>query len=459
MNPETNAEILAEPKTGSCKIAVFGLGYVGTVSSACFAQLGHQVLGVDISTAKVDQINAGKSPIVEAGLDEILQDTVSKELLSATTDYANAIGRADISLICVGTPSRANGSLDTSHVESVLASIGEALKTRPGQHTVVVRSTLLPGTTENLLKPILEKASGKKCGTEIGLAYNPEFLRESTAVRDFIEPPYTIIGGSDAESIETASAIYADIDADIHKVAMAEAEMIKYTANAFHALKITFANEIGNFAKSMGVNGHTVMDLICRDTKLNISKVYMKPGFAFGGSCLPKDLRAILYASRTQDIELPLLQSLQKSNALQIQRGLDMVMAQKSKKIGVLGFSFKAGTDDLRESPIVRVIEELLGRGYSLKLYDKNVQLIRLMGANRSYIDTHIPHVGELMVDTLEEVIEESDTLIIGNSSPEFAKLFQQPLENKSVIDLVRLPHIPAAWIESMGDRYHGICW
>jgi GDP-mannose 6-dehydrogenase len=442
------------------RISVFGLGYVGTVSSACFSKLGHEVLGVDVHQVKVDQINAGQSPIVEAQLDELIKEAVSEGRLKATTDSAEAIACSEASLICVGTPSRSNGSLDTGYVEHVVAQIGQALRNKSERHTVIVRSTLLPETTLGVLKPILEEASGKRVGDEIGLAYNPEFLRESTAVKDFWEPPFTVVGGVDEKSLEVASKIYDKIEAPLNRVSIPEAEMIKYACNVFHALKITFANEIGNFAKEHGVDGHVIMDMVCQDRKLNLSPYYMKPGFAYGGSCLPKDLRAVLFAAKRTDLKLPMLENLSKSNELQIQRGVDMVLGKKKRNVSVLGFSFKAGTDDLRESPVVELIETLLGKGCLLKLYDKNVSWAKLMGANKSYIEHAIPHVADLMSDSIDEVISHGDVIIVGNGSPEFAPALEQ-LRNsdKIVIDLVRLKGLSPEWVSVMGDRYQGICW
>lgn len=440
------------------RIAVFGLGYVGTVSSACLAKLGHEIVGVDINAQKVAQINAAESPIVEAGLEDLIRAAVQSGRLRATTNNTEAIAWADVSLICVGTPSRRNGSLDTAYVEHVLRDIGKALRERTKRHTVVVRSTLLPGTTLGVLRPILEQASGKWCGADIGLAYNPEFLREGTAVKDFDAPPYTVVGGIDATSVEAAAEVYQGVEAPIHKVSIPEAEMIKYGCNAFHALKIVFANELGNFSKAAGVDSHVVLGMLTQDTKLNISPAYMKPGFAYGGSCLPKDLRALLFAARTHDLELPMLQSLSVSNSLQIKRAVDMALAQKKRNVAVLGFSFKAGTDDLRESPTVELIETLLGKGCQLRLYDKNVSWAKLMGANKQYIETVIPHISDLMVETLEEAVRDSEVLIIGNNSPEFAALLSEPLD-KVVIDLVRVPGLTAEWLQQMEGRYHGICW
>lgn len=442
------------------RISIFGLGYVGTVSAACFADLGHEVMGVDVSSVKVEQVKSGQTPIVEAGLGELIAKAVEAGALNATQNTTEAIHWADCSLVCVGTPSRPNGSLDTAYVEEVCREIGTAIKGKTnGRHTVIIRSTLLPGTTLDILKPILEEASGLEAGKDFGLAYNPEFLRESTAVKDFAEPPFTIVGGIDESSADVAASIYDKVKAPVRKTKMAEAEMIKYACNAFHANKITFANEIGNFAKTKGVDGHVVMDIICQDKKLNLSSYYMKPGFAYGGSCLPKDVRALLFAARSEDLKLPLVEALSVSNENQIRRGIELVLKPAKRNVGVLGFSFKAGTDDLRESPTVELIETILGKGCQLKLYDKNVQWAKLMGANKSYILSVIPHISDLMVESMDDVIANSDVIVIGNSSSEFAKVFAKPLEGKYVVDLVRFKGISQEWLDAMGDRYQGICW
>ena len=439
------------------RVSIFGLGYVGTVCAACLARFGHDVIGVDLNEYKNAQISSGRSPIVEPGLEELIGEAVEAKRLSATSDHERAVAESELSLICVGTPSRANSSLDTSHVEHVAQTIGGALRREDRRHTVVVRSTLLPGSTLGLVLPALEEASGKRCGEELGLAYNPEFLREGSAVTDFRDPPYTLVGGLDEESARTAAQLYENLDAPLHLVTIPEAEMAKYAANAFHAVKIVFANEIANFSHGAGVDGRRVMELLVQDSRLNISPAYLRPGFAYGGSCLPKDVRALLYAARQSDVELPLLRSLPQSNELQLRRGLELVLAQPGKRVGVLGLSFKAGTDDLRESPVVQLVEALIGKGYEVRIFDGNVNLARLLGTNREYIESVVPHLAELMVADAGELVDSSDTVVVGNAMPEFAELVARS-QAGPVVDLVGLP-LTDRQRETLGDRYVGISW
>jgi GDP-mannose 6-dehydrogenase len=439
------------------RVAIFGLGYVGTVCAACLARFGHEVIGVDVNDEKNAQISAGRSPIVEPGLEELIREAVEAGRLEATRDHTRAIEATELSLICVGTPSRRNGSLDTSHVEEVARDIGRALKGRKEPHTVVVRSTLLPGTTLSLVRPALEQESALRCGEDLGLAYNPEFLRESSAVADFHDPPYTLVGGIDEGSARAAAELYADLEAPLHLVTIPEAEMAKYAANAFHATKIVFANEIAAFSHAAGVDGRRVMDLLVQDTRLNISPAYLRPGFAFGGSCLPKDVRALLHAGRQRDVELPLLQSVPESNEVQLRRGIELVQAQPGKRVGVLGLSFKAGTDDLRESPVVQLVETLVGKGYDVRIYDGNVNLARLLGTNRAYIEAVVPHLADLMVDDADQLLASCDTVVIGNDSPEFAELIAG-VDSQPVVDLVGLS-LSDSQREAMGERYLGIAW
>jgi GDP-mannose 6-dehydrogenase len=438
------------------RVSIFGLGYVGTVCAACLARFGHEVVGVDLNEDKNAQISAGRSPIVEPGLEELIGEAVEAKRLSATSDHERAVASSELSLICVGTPSRRNGSLDTSHVEHVAQTIGAALRREDRRHAVVVRSTLLPGSTLGLVLPALEEASGKRCGEDIGLAYNPEFLREGSAVADFRDPPYTLVGGLDEESAQTAARLYESIDAPLHLVTIPEAEMAKYAANAFHAAKIVFANEIANFSHAAGVDGRRVMELLVRDSRLNISPAYLRPGFAYGGSCLPKDVRALLYAARQGDVELPLLRSLPESNELQLRRGLELVLGQPGKRVGVLGLSFKAGTDDLRESPVVQLVEALIGKGYEVRIFDDNVNLARLLGTNREYIESVVPHLADLMVDDARGLLDSSETVVVGNAMPEFAELVTG--SQSPVIDLVGLA-LTDQQRETLGERYVGISW
>jgi len=434
---------------------VFGLGYVGCVSAASFAGDGHEVVGVDVNADKVASINAGCSPIVEPGLEDLLGRCVSEGRLRATTDTADAVHSTDVSLLCVGTPSRKNGSLDLSYLERVASQIGEQIAKKDAYHVVVVRSTVLPGTTHETVIPALERTSGKKYGEGFGVSVNPEFLREGTALKDFRKPPLTLVGHNHAADASGTIALYQAIDAPLISTSIRVAEMIKYTSNTWHALKVCFANEIGNVCKRLGVDSHEVMDVFCRDEKLNLSSYYLKPGFAFGGSCLPKDVRALQYRAKEIDVELPVISSILPSNRMQIEHAVNEVLDTGKKRVGLLGFSFKAGTDDLRESPIVILAESLLGKGCSLKIYDRNVSIARLVGSNKDYIEGQIPHLSSLLCDTLDEVIDESEVIVVGNQSPEFAAAVERCRPDQIVIDLVRVP-VPGALLQA---DYRGICW
>jgi GDP-mannose 6-dehydrogenase len=437
------------------KVSVFGLGYVGCVSAASLAGDGHVVIGVDVNQQKVDAVNAGRSPIVEPGLDDLLQQGVAQGRLSATTDTASAIRDSDVSLLCVGTPSRRNGSLDLCYLQRVAEQVGHALREKPGYHVVVVRSTVLPGTTHEMVIPALEQASGKKYGEGFGVSVNPEFLREGTALKDFRSPPLTLVGHNHAADATGTISLYQSVDAPLVSTSIRVAEMMKYTSNTWHALKVVFANEIGTLCKKLNVDSHEVMDIFCRDHKLNLSSYYLKPGFAFGGSCLPKDVRALQYRARELDVELPMISQVLPSNRLQIEHAIDQVLETGKRSVGLLGFSFKSGTDDLRESPMVILAEALLGKGLTLKIYDRNVSLARLVGANKEYIETQIPHLSSLLCDTIDQVVTGSDVLVVGNPDPEFADAVTRCTQNQIVIDLVRLP-IVGAMIEA---DYRGICW
>lgn len=436
------------------KISVFGLGYVGAVSAACFAAEGNQVVGVDVSQTKVDIVNAGISPVIEDGISELIGSAVAAGKLRATTDAAEAIESTDISLVCVGTPSNDNGSLKLDYIRRVSQQIGEEIAKKSERHIVVMRSTMLPGTIDSLVRPTLEESSGKKAGVDFDVCVNPEFLREGTSIKDFYSPPFTLIGADSEMAGDAVKQLYADIDAPLFVTKVKAAEMVKYACNCFHGLKVSFANEIGNICKELGIDSHEVMDVFCKDTKLNLSPYYMKPGFAFGGSCLPKDLRALQYKARELDVQVPVLEAALASNLLQIERAVQMVMRAGKKKIGVLGFAFKAGTDDLRESPVVTVVERLIGKGYDLRLYDKEVSLARLVGANKEYIENEIPHISKLMAESVDEVLEHAELVMVGNKSKEFTEVESKLEESHIIVDLVRI----------FGDRttngsYQGICW
>lgn len=436
-------------------IAVFGLGYVGSVSGAAFAADGHSVIGVDVNADKVARLNAGHSPIVEPGLDQLIARTVADGRFRATSDPGEAVAGSDVSLVSVSTPSRKNGSLDLTYLARVCEQIGRALSTRDGYHVVVVRSTMLPGTTHETVIPTLERFSGRKYGEGFGVAVNPEFLREGSALADLRHPPMTLVGHNHAVDASRALALYHGIDAPVVSTNIRAAEMIKYVGNTWHALKVCFANEIGNICKRLDVDSHEVMDIFCQDDKLNLSPYYLKPGFAFGGSCLPKDVRALEYRAKELDLDLPLIRAVMPSNRQQIQQAVDQVMESGLSRVGLLGLSFKAGTDDLRESPMVILAETLLGKGYHLRIFDRNVMVSRLTGANKAYIEQQIPHLAALLCDTVDELIADTDLLIVGNGAEEFGEALRRTRPDQVVLDLVRLrcdlAEVPA--------EYRGLCW
>jgi GDP-mannose 6-dehydrogenase len=434
-------------------ISIFGMGYVGAVCAACLADRGHDIIGVDVSKDKVDLINSGRSPIVEPGLEDLLSKGVKSGKLRATSNIADAIANSSLSMICVGTPSKKSGDLDLDHVEAVCRQIGAALKSKKGRHTIVVRSTVLPGTVRNVVMPIIEESSGKKFGPQMGLAVNPEFLRESTAIKDYAEPPMTVIGELDESSGDLLASIYQDLPAEILRRPIEVAEMVKYSCNVWHATKISFANEIGNIAKAAGVDGREVMEVVCQDSKLNLSDYYMRPGFAFGGSCLPKDVRALSYRATQMDVEIPLLKSLMQTNQGQIKKAFDLVESFGLRKVGMLGLSFKAKTDDLRESPLVELAEMLIGKGYDLSIYDKNVDYARVHGANRDYINSKIPHISSLLKTDISDVIDDSEVLVLGLRDKNFEKFVNGSRNDRKVVDLVGF--MP----ELSDDDMQGICW
>jgi GDP-mannose 6-dehydrogenase len=436
------------------RISIFGLGYVGAVSAGCLAKDGHEVIGVDPSSAKVDLINSGTTPIIENDIGEIIEAAVKGKRLRATASVDEAVQGSEMSLICVGTPSQLNGSLDLKYIRRVCEEIGAALKKKSDFHVVVARSTMLPGSMRSVVIPTLEEFSGKKAGQGFGVCINPEFLREGTAVYDFYNPPKTVIGEIDTRSGDLLASVYKDLKAPLIRTGIETAEMVKYTDNVWHALKVGFANEIGNVCKALSIDGHKVMEIFCQDTKLNLSPYYMKPGFAFGGSCLPKDVRALTYKAKSLDVDVPILNAILPSNDRQVERGLRMIMDKGSKKVGILGFSFKAGTDDLRESPVVEVIERLLGKGYDLRLYDRNVKLASLVGANRDYILNRIPHISRLMVERIEDILGFAETIVIGNGDKEFHGVVDRLRDGQVVVDLVRI-----AKSQSVAGKYDGICW
>jgi GDP-mannose 6-dehydrogenase len=436
------------------KISILGLGYVGAVSAGCLAQAGHDVEGVDPEQIKVDLINAGRSPIVEKDLGDIIAQQVASGRLRATTDVIEAVRRSDLVVVCVGTPSLPNGGIDLKHVRRVCAQIGTALRGHAGAPVIALRSTLLPGTMRQVVIPALESRSGKRAGTDFGVCINPEFLREGTAVHDFHNPPKTVIGQFNRASGDLLAELYARLPGAHIRTEIEIAEMVKYADNAFHALKVGFANEIGNICKGLEVDAHKVMEIFCQDTKLNLSPYYLRPGFAFGGACLPKDLRALLYMARSMDLSLPILGGVLPSNAQQVERALRTIINVGNTRIGLLGISFKAGTDDLRESPMVELTERLIGKGYDVRVYDRNVSLACLHGANRDYILNKIPHLSRLMVPTVAEVLAHAQTVVIGNGAAEFADVPRQIGEGQTIIDFVRVSDA-----RSIAGVYEGLCW
>jgi GDP-mannose 6-dehydrogenase len=441
------------------KIAIFGLGYVGVVSAACLARDGHEVLGVDPNSVKTDLVNQAKSPIVEPGLDALMQSTVAAGRLKASADHAGAVRHCDLMLICVGTPGAANGSLDLRYVRRICEQIGEALARLDEFKIVAIRSTLLPGSMQSVVIPTLEQASGKRAGEHFGVCINPEFLREGTAIYDYDHPPKTVIGANDERTAASVRAIYAKLQAPMIVTDLRTAEMVKYVDNSWHALKVTFANEMGRLAKAMNVDSRALMRLFCMDTKLNISPTYLRPGFAFGGSCLPKDVRALTYQGKLLDVDTPVLSSILASNQVQVERALTLIRGSGHRRVGLLGLSFKEGTDDLRESPIVALAEQLIGKGFELLIYDRNVRLASLVGANRDYILNHIPHIGRLLVDDSAELFATSDVVVIATAEKEFAGLVARHGSGKVIIDLIGTGDFSNPTTLNALKSYDGIAW
>jgi GDP-mannose 6-dehydrogenase len=436
------------------RISIFGLGYVGTVTAGCLARAGHTIVGVDIDPHKVALIASGMTPVIEDKIAELIADGVSAGKLTATDNLGKAIAQSELSLVCVGTPSRDNGSLDLSYIERVCRQIGTASAKSDHFHTVVVRSTVLPGTSRDVLLPLLEETSGKRAGVGFGYCYNPEFLREGSAVDDFFKPPKTVFSASDTASAERLRKLYEELDAPFIETNTETAEMVKYTDNVWHALKIGFANEIGALCKALELDSHGVMNIFCRDTKLNISPAYLRPGFAFGGSCLPKDVRALTYRGRQLDLDLPILAAVLPSNELQIARAYRMIQAAGKRRIGIFGLSFKAGTDDLRESPMVIIAERLLGTGHEMRIYDKNLKMEGLRGSNLAFTLGRLPHISGLLCDSADDVAAFAEVVVICNNEPEHREILGGLPDSAIVIDFARIAN-PS----HIRNEYHGICW
>ena len=452
-SPLANRRLL---KTAASKrISIFGLGYVGAVSMACLARDGHRLIGVDVDATKLDLIRARKSPILEEGIQELMRDVVDSGRVAVTQDARYAVQETEVTFVCVGTPSAANGSQDLSAITRLAEQIGAALASKNEFHTVVIRSTVQPGTLEEIIEPILQRASGKRSGVDFGLVFQPEFLREGSSIRDYDHPPYTIVGGNCEAAVNAVREIFQHLDVRFLVTSIRVAEALKMSCNAFHALKITFANEIGRVSQALGIDAHEVMRLVCADTRLNISPAYLKPGFAFGGSCLPKDLRALAQIAKQHDIEVPMLASLLVSNRVHIDLAVEKILRHGRPRVGMLGLSFKSGTDDLRESPLVMVAKRLMGEGCEIRIFDPEVHLSRLLGANRHFIETNIPHLGSLLCDDIADMIDQSEVLLIGLRQPALDAVLQERVRPEQyLIDLVNLPNR-----DLLHCHYEGICW
>lgn len=436
-------------------ISIFGLGYVGAVSLACLARDGHTVVGVDIEPTKLALIREGKTPVVEEGMVDLMRSVVASGRVTVTDDVAAAIAGTSLSLVCVGTPSASNGSQDQSAMLSLARDVGRAMKAKSSPHTFVFRSTLVPGTVEDVLRPIIERESGKKDGVDFHLCFQPEFLREGTSIRDYDKPPFTIVGANAPEPAAQLRALFGHLPCDFIETSVRAAEMVKYCCNNFHALKITFANETARLCAALGVDPFEVMDLVCRDRQLNISPAYLKPGFAFGGSCLPKDLRATAYLAKMRDVDLPMTAAILASNRVHIDAAIEKVLATGRRRVGMVGLSFKSGTDDLRESPLVLIAEHFIGKGLALRVYDPEVHLSRLLGANKRFIEQHVPHIDSLIEKDLSAVVDASDVLVVGLGDPSVsAALCALARPDQIVIDLVNMKSR-----EGLKAGYVGLCW
>jgi GDP-mannose 6-dehydrogenase len=452
---EDSAHAIA-PATVQRSISIFGLGYVGAVSLACLARDGHQVVGVDIDPAKLELVKSGRSPIIEQGMQDLMSAVVNGGGVFVTDSLRTAILATDISFICVGTPPRPNGNQDLSALLRLAEEIGKALPAKQTRHLIVIRSTVKPGTVEELIKPTIEEHSGLRAGTDFSLCFQPEFLREGTSIADYDNPPFSVIGVDDEDdyAVTELQSIFGHLPCELVRTSIRTAEMLKYACNAFHAVKVTFANEIGRVCQSANVDPHEVMKFVCMDRQLNISPAYLRPGFAFGGSCLPKDLNALLYLAKTNDVELPMLGNVIASNRKHVEHAIAQVLETGKRRIGIIGLSFKSGTDDLRESPLVSMVECFIGKGLDVNIYDPTVNIARLVGANRRFIEESIPHISSLMTTDVAELVEGAEVLVLAIKTPEVLNAVAKSRSDQIVLDLVHVPERRA------GDAaYHGVCW
>ena len=437
------------------KISVFGLGYVGAVSCACLPELGHEVIGVDISQQKVSMINNGQSPVVEEGINELIDAAVKAGKLRATDDARAAVLGTEVSLISVATPSNPNYTPNLTAVDAVVRAIGEAIREKADHHTVVLRSTVQPGTTESRILPILEAAAGRRVGDRLSLVFNPEFLREGSSVKDFHLPPQTVVGSVDEQGYVVMEKMYADLPGLFVRTSCPVAESVKYLCNVFHALKIVFANEAGSVLKACGLDGREVMKIFCQDTQLNISAAYLRPGFAFGGSCLPKEVKGFLTLAREKDVPIPAIGGLLDSNEAHVDRAFAMIAREGRKKVALFGLAFKPGTDDMRDSPLVQLAERMLGKGFDLAIYDNFVKISRLLGKNKEFIEREIPHLDRLLADTPETALKDAEIIVMGHADAAARQCIIAHAAGRRIVDLSGYSDVRAASLAT----YEGICW
>ena len=448
------ADALVAPATPR-RISIFGLGYVGAVSLACLARDGHEMTGVDIDPAKLEMLRRGQAPIVETGIQELTRSVIRGGQVTVTDSVRDAILATDVSFVCVGTPARANGSQNLDAITRIAQQIGAVLPEKTSRHVIVIRSTVKPGTVEEIVQPALEAASGLKAGADFSLCFQPEFLREGTSIHDYDHPPMSVVGASDPQGVAALRGIFGHLPCEFVETSIRTAEMLKYACNVFHALKVTFANEMGRICQAASVDPHEVMQLLCKDQQLNISPAYLRPGFAFGGSCLPKDLKALVYMAKSADVEVPMLAGIMPSNAAHIEHAIEQVLATGKRRIGMIGLSFKAGTDDLRESPLVIMAERFIGKGLQLSIYDPQVNVARLIGANRRFIEESIPHIASVMTSDVEQLVREADVLVVATRIPEvLAALQAHTRPEQLLLDVANLPDR-----EAHQARYRGVCW